>query len=74
MILEILTELFVAAIGNPFGPNEERGVYRTEDGGRAGRKFFLFLRIQEHATLNFILKILILYMQRYGRSDENHGQ
>lgn len=25
--------LFVAAIGNPFGPNPERGVYRSLDGG-----------------------------------------
>jgi len=26
---------FVAAIGNPFKPNAERGVYRTKDGGRS---------------------------------------
>lgn len=25
---------FVAALGNPFGPNPERGVYRTTDGGK----------------------------------------
>lgn len=25
--------LFVAALGNPFGPNPERGVYRSTDGG-----------------------------------------
>lgn len=25
---------FVAALGNPFGPNPERGVYRTMDGGK----------------------------------------
>jgi photosystem II stability/assembly factor-like uncharacterized protein len=25
---------FVAALGNPFGPNPERGVYRTSDGGK----------------------------------------
>lgn len=25
---------FVAALGNPFGPNPERGVYRTLDGGK----------------------------------------
>jgi photosystem II stability/assembly factor-like uncharacterized protein len=26
--------LFVAALGHPYGPNEERGVYRSTDGGR----------------------------------------
>ena len=26
--------LFVAVLGHPYGPNEERGVYRSTDGGR----------------------------------------
>ena len=26
--------VYVAALGNPFAPNDERGVYRTTDGGR----------------------------------------
>src|SRR6185295_2233977 len=26
--------LFVAALGHPYGPNAERGVYRSTDGGR----------------------------------------
>jgi len=30
--------VFVAAIGNPFGPNEERGVFRTIDGGGTWEK------------------------------------
>ena len=29
---------FVAAIGNPFKPNADRGVYRTRDGGRSWEK------------------------------------
>jgi photosystem II stability/assembly factor-like uncharacterized protein len=29
---------FVAAIGNPFEPNADRGVYRTKDGGRTWQK------------------------------------
>lgn len=29
---------FVAAIGNPFGPNPERGVFRTVDGGKSWEK------------------------------------
>ncbi len=27
--------LFVAVLGHPYGPNEERGIYRSKDGGRS---------------------------------------
>ena len=30
--------LFVAALGHPYGPNEERGVFRTVDGGKTWQK------------------------------------
>jgi photosystem II stability/assembly factor-like uncharacterized protein len=30
--------LFVAALGHPYGPNEERGVFRSTDGGRTWQK------------------------------------
>jgi photosystem II stability/assembly factor-like uncharacterized protein len=30
--------VFVAGMGHPYGPNEERGVFRTEDGGRTWEK------------------------------------
>jgi photosystem II stability/assembly factor-like uncharacterized protein len=30
--------LFVAVLGHPYGPNEERGVYRSTDGGRMFQK------------------------------------
>jgi photosystem II stability/assembly factor-like uncharacterized protein len=30
--------VYVAAIGNPFAPNPERGVYRTKDGGKTWEK------------------------------------
>jgi photosystem II stability/assembly factor-like uncharacterized protein len=30
--------LFVAAAGHPYGPNEERGIYRSTDGGRSFQK------------------------------------
>jgi photosystem II stability/assembly factor-like uncharacterized protein len=30
--------VFVAALGHPYGPNEERGVYRTLDGGKTWEK------------------------------------
>jgi len=32
--------LFVAAIGQPFGPSRDRGVYRTRDGGISWEKVF----------------------------------
>jgi photosystem II stability/assembly factor-like uncharacterized protein len=30
--------VFVAALGHPYGPNEERGIYRSTDGGRTFQK------------------------------------
>jgi photosystem II stability/assembly factor-like uncharacterized protein len=30
--------VFVAALGHPYGPNEERGVFRSSDGGRTWQK------------------------------------
>ncbi len=30
--------LYVAALGHPYAANEERGVYRTDDGGKSWRK------------------------------------
>jgi photosystem II stability/assembly factor-like uncharacterized protein len=30
--------VFVAAFGHPYGPNEERGVFRTTDGGKTWKK------------------------------------
>jgi photosystem II stability/assembly factor-like uncharacterized protein len=30
--------VFVAALGHPYGPNEERGVFRTTDGGQSWQK------------------------------------
>ncbi|MEX2283828.1 MAG: glycosyl hydrolase [Gemmatimonadota bacterium] len=30
--------VYVAALGHPYGPNEERGVFRSADGGRSWRK------------------------------------
>jgi photosystem II stability/assembly factor-like uncharacterized protein len=30
--------VFIAALGHPYGPNEERGIFRSTDGGRAFQK------------------------------------
>lgn len=32
------SRLFVAALGHPYGPNDERGVFRSTDGGRSFQK------------------------------------
>lgn len=32
--------VFVAALGHPYGPNEERGIYRSTDGGKSFQKVF----------------------------------
>ncbi len=32
--------VYVAALGHPFGKNEERGIYRTRDGGKTWKKVF----------------------------------
>jgi photosystem II stability/assembly factor-like uncharacterized protein len=40
---------FVAALGQPFGPNAERGVFKTTDGGRTWRKV-LFINNQTGAV------------------------
>src|SRR5262245_15979469 len=32
--------LFVAVLGHPYGPNEERGIYRSTDGGQSFQKVF----------------------------------
>jgi photosystem II stability/assembly factor-like uncharacterized protein len=41
--------VFVAALGHAFGPNAERGVFRTTDGGRSWKKI-LFLNDSTGAT------------------------
>jgi photosystem II stability/assembly factor-like uncharacterized protein len=40
---------YVAALGQPFGENEERGVYRTRDGGRTWQKV-LFINARTGAV------------------------
>jgi hypothetical protein len=32
--------IFVAALGHPYGPNKERGVYRSLDGGKTLEQVF----------------------------------
>jgi len=45
--------VFVAALGHPYGANDERGVYRTTNGGQSWEKvFFSSTIIPERCSLN----------------------
>src|SRR5689334_1049603 len=44
--------LFVAALGHPYGPNEERGVFRSTDGGQSFQKV---LYKDEYTSANEVL-------------------
>lgn len=45
---------FVAAIGQPFQPNRERGVFRTKDGGRTWEKVLFLSDTTGFADLEFM--------------------
>lgn len=45
--------VLVAAIGNPFAPNRERGVYKTTDGGRSWRQVLFVSDSTGAADLEF---------------------
>ncbi|MGD8322158.1 MAG: glycosyl hydrolase [Gemmatimonadota bacterium] len=62
---------FVAALGHAFGPNEERGVYRTEDGGKSWTKVLYLDENTGAADLSLDPRnprILFAAMWRYRRS------
>ena len=42
--------VYVAALGHPFGPNTERGIFRTTDGGKTWEKFYSKTKIQAGST------------------------
>lgn len=46
--------VFVAAIGNAFGPNKERGVFRTKDGGESWEKVLYISDKTGAADLEFM--------------------
>jgi len=39
---------FVAALGHPYGPNTERGIFRTTDGGKTWEKFLQGRKYRRH--------------------------
>src|SRR4029077_10155582 len=41
--------LFVAALGHPYGPNQERGIFRSKDGGKTFEKV---LSKDEYTSVN----------------------
>ncbi len=45
--------VYVAAIGNPFGPSEDRGVYRSKDGGLTWEK--IFFKHEQAGVIDLVL-------------------
>ena len=45
--------VYVAALGHPYGPNDERGVFRTSDGGRSWNK--ILFRNAETGAADLVL-------------------
>jgi photosystem II stability/assembly factor-like uncharacterized protein len=45
--------VYVAAIGHPFGPSEDRGIYRTRDGGQTWEK--IFFKHEQAGVIDLVL-------------------
>src|SRR5205823_7066291 len=58
--------LFVAVAGHPYGPNEERGVFRSVDGAKPSKRCFTAMKTLAPATCRSIRAILRLFIPRCG--------
>ncbi len=45
--------VYVSVIGNPFGPSKERGVYRTDDGGKTWKQ--IFFKHEQAGVIDLVL-------------------
>ena len=58
--------VFVAAVGHPYGPNAERGIFRSLDGGRTGRKSYPRMMTSAALTSHLIRETHRPFMACYG--------
>lgn len=65
--------VFVAAVGHAFGPNEERGVFRSMDGGKTWQRSCMWTTKQAPLTLSSTLTIRAFCMPRCMRSGALRG-
>jgi photosystem II stability/assembly factor-like uncharacterized protein len=61
------------ALGREWGPNQDRGVFKTVDGGRTWEKVFTSMRTRVAQTLPLNGTIRASCMLACGRSEENPG-
>ena len=65
---------FVAALGHVYGPNQERGIFRTRDGGKTGRRFFISTTEPAAPMWSLIHRILTCFMPRCGKATGRRGR
>ena len=63
----------VAALGHAWGPNSERGIFRTADGGKTWQKVYTRTRTLARSTWCSTRIIPASFMQRYGKCAASPG-
>jgi len=65
--------VYVAVIGHNFSYNEQRGVYKTTDGGKPGKRAFISVTKLALSMLRWTLGTIIYYMRQPGTEAEKPG-
>ena len=65
--------VFVAALGHAYGPNQDRGVFRSKDGGRAGKKFYFTMKTRERSIWRSSQEIRKRFTRHCGRRAGHRG-
>ena len=66
--------LFVAVLGHPYGPNEERGIFRSTDGGRRSRRCSTRTRTPAASTSRSIRRIRTSSTRCSGKRGRGRGR